>query len=79
MTRAESTGLGEESAGPARRMRARGSEKIARGRLGEKARRLGEESTEARRREHGSMSSEQKARRLGGPEQNSEGERWSHV
>ena len=57
----ESTGLGEDSAGPARR-------KI----------------TEARRREHGSLSSEcrgvkQKARRLGGPEQNSEiseGERW---
>ena len=47
MTRAESTGLGEESAGPpARRTRARGSEKIARGRLGEKARRLGEESTD---------------------------------
>ena len=48
MTRAEDTGLGlgEESAGPARRTRARGSEKIARGRLGEKARRLGEESTD---------------------------------
>ena len=46
MMRAESTGLGEESAGPARRTRARGSEKIARGRLGEKARRLGEESTD---------------------------------
>ena len=46
MTRAESTGLGEESAGPARRTRARGSEKIARGQLGEKARRLGEESTD---------------------------------
>ena len=46
MTRAESTGLGEESAGPARRTRARGSEKIARGRLGEKAWRLGEESAD---------------------------------
>ena len=54
-------GLGEDSAGPARR-----------------------KSTEARRREHGSLSSEcrgvkQKARRLGGPKQNSEiseGERW---
>ena len=44
--RAESTGLGEESMGPARRMRARGLEKIARGWLGEKARRLGEESTD---------------------------------
>ena len=36
MTREESTGLGEESTGPARRTRARGSEKIARGRLEKK-------------------------------------------
>ena len=52
MTRAESTGLGEESAGPARRT-------IESTGLGEDsagpARR---KSTEARRREHGSMSSE---------------------
>ena len=78
-TRAESKGLGEESAGPVRRTRAESTG------LGEDsagpARR---KSTEARRREHGSLSSEcrgvkQKARRLGGPEQNSEiseGERW---
>ena len=84
-TRAESKGLGEESAGPARRTRAESS-------LGTRDTGLGEDSagparrksTEARRREHGSLSSEcrgvkQKARRLGGPEQNSEiseGERW---
>ena len=78
-TRAESKGLGEESAGPARRTRAESTG------LGEDSAGLAQrKSTEARRREHGSLSSEcrgvkQKAQRLGGPEQNSEiseGERW---
>ena len=86
--RAESKGLGEESAGPARRTRAesslgtrlslrgRSSESLV-PRLSREHRAGSEKSTEARRREHGSLSSEcrgvkQKARRLGGPEQNSE-------